>query len=449
MTSMPERLEESGYTGEALRVLSQAKANIGDKIRIRKPGRTLEGILMPRIRLGDRECIVLKLPNGYNIGVKADSQTLVEVVERGEAAFREPELPKPPQRPELPLVEVLGTGGTIASRVEYRTGAVYPSLTTEELYRAVPELAGIARIRAKVLYSILSENMKPEYWVEIAKAAAEALHRGASGVVIAHGTDTMGYTAAALSFALQELPAPIILVGSQRSSDRPSSDAALNLIGAVRAAAYAPFAEVAVAMHEWVSDEAIAVHRGTKVRKCHTSRRDAFKSVNAKPLARIQGSQITMLTHDYRPRRPGGKVKLAAGFEPRVALLKFHPAFNPEIIQWYVEKGYRGIILEGTGLGHVSEDCYPFLRRAREAGVLLGMTSQCLWGRVRLTVYETGRMLLSLGVLPLADMLPETALVKAMWTLAQARSLEEAEELMLKNIAGEISVKEFPGGGEP
>ncbi|KYH38296.1 MAG: glutamyl-tRNA(Gln) amidotransferase subunit D, partial [Candidatus Hecatellales archaeon B24] len=405
---------------------------IGDKIRVKKPGRTVEGILMPRIRLGDRECIVLKLPNGYNIGVKADSQTRVEVLEKGEAAFKEPELPLPPERSELPLVEIIGTGGTIASRVEYRTGAVYPSLSTEELYRAVPELADIARIRAKVLYSILSENMTPEYWSEIAKAVAEALSRDVSGVVIAHGTDTMGYTAAALSFALQELPAPVILVGSQRSSDRPSSDAALNLMGAVRAAAYAPFAEVAVAMHEWVSDEAIAVHRGTKVRKCHTSRRDAFKSVNAKPLARVVGDQVTMLTSEYRARKPGSRVKLAAGFEPKVALVKFHPGFNPEILGWYVEKGYRGIILEGTGLGHVSEACYPFLKQAEDAGLLVGMTSQCLWGRVRLTVYETGRELLSMGVLPLADMLPETALVKAMWVLAQTSRLEEAKRLMLR-----------------
>ncbi|RLI13513.1 MAG: Glu-tRNA(Gln) amidotransferase GatDE subunit D, partial [Candidatus Hecatellales archaeon] len=327
---------------------------------------------------------------------------------------------------------------------EYRTGAVYPSLSTEELYRAVPELADIARIRAKVLYSILSENMTPEYWSEIAKAVGEALSRDVSGVVIAHGTDTMGYTAAALSFALQELPAPVILVGSQRSSDRPSSDAALNLMGAVRAAAYAPFAEVAVAMHEWVSDEAIAVHRGTKVRKCHTSRRDAFKSVNAKPLARVVGDRVTMLTSEYKVRKPGGRVKLAASFEPKVALVKFHPGFNPEILGWYVEKGYRGIILEGTGLGHVSEVCYPFLKRAEDAGLLVGMTSQCLWGRVRLTVYETGRELLSLGVLPLADMLPETALVKAMWVLAQTSRLEEAKRLMLENLAGEIAEREFP-----
>ena len=435
--------ELSGYLGEALRALSQAGAKIGDRIKVKTSRRTVEGILMPRIRLGDRECIVVKLPNGYNIGVKADKQTVVEVLERKEA-LKEPELPPPRENPELPLVEVIGTGGTIASRVEYRTGAVFPSLSTEELYRAVPELAEIARIRAKVLYSILSENMTPQHWSAIARAVAEAFKREAAGVVIAHGTDTMGYTAAALSFALREIPAPVILVGSQRSSDRPSSDAALNLMGAVRAAAHAPFAEVAVAMHEWISDEAIALHRGTKVRKLHTSRRDAFKSVNAKPIARILGGEIQMLTSQVRPRRPEVEVKLAAEFEPKVALVKFHPGFNPEILDWYVDKGYRGIILEGTGLGHVSEACYPAIKRAVEEGLLVGMTSQCLWGRVRLTVYETGRVLLSLGVLPLDDMLPETAMVKAMWVLAQTRNLEEAKALMLENLAGEFSSREFP-----
>ena len=433
----------SGYIGEALRAIKQAGASIGDRVRVRKPGKTVEGILMPRIKLGDRECLVIKLPNGYNIGVKADRETTIEVLE-AHRGIGEPKLPKPPEKAELPLVEVIGTGGTIASRVEYRTGAVYPSLSTEELYRAVPELSEIARINAWVLYSILSENMTPKHWSSIARAVAEAFNKGVSGVVIAHGTDTMGYTAAALSFALQELPAPVILVGSQRSSDRPSSDAALNLIGAVRAAAYAPFAEVGVAMHQWISDEAIAIHRGTKVRKCHTSRRDAFKSVNAKPLAKIVGEKIVMLTEDYRRRNPERKVKLQAEFDDRVALVKFHPGFNPEILEWYVDKGYRGIILEGTGLGHVSEECYPAIRKAVDAGVLVCMTSQCIWGRTRLTVYETGRELLSMGVLPLADMLPETALVKAMWVLAQTRNLEEARELMLRNLAGEISEREFP-----
>ncbi|RLI29951.1 MAG: Glu-tRNA(Gln) amidotransferase GatDE subunit D [Candidatus Hecatellales archaeon] len=435
--------------GEALRALREAGASIGDRIKVEKPGKTVEGILMPRIELGDRECIVVKLSNGYNVGVKADRETRVKVLEkRGPPAEFKPPLPE--ENPELPLVEVLGTGGTIASRVEYRTGAVYPSLSTEELYRAVPELAEIARIRAKVLYSLLSENMTPQIWSSIARAVAEAFRREASGVVIAHGTDTMGYTAAALSFALQNLPAPVVLVGSQRSSDRPSSDAALNLMGAVRAAAYAPFAEVTVAMHEWISDETIVLHRGTKVRKLHTSRRDAFKSVNAKPLARIVNGQIVMLTGDYRPRNPEAELKLEAEFEPKVALIKFYPGFNPEVLDWYVDKGYRGIILEGTGLGHVSEACYPAIRRAVEKGVLVGMTSQCLWGRVRLTVYETGRRLLSLGVIPLGDMLPETALVKAMWVLARTKSLEEAEALMLENLAGEISYREFPeslGGG--
>ena len=339
----------------------------------------------------------------------------------------------------LPEVYILGTGGTIASRVEYRTGAVYPSLTTEDLYRSIPELSNLAKIKTKVLFNIFSENMTPKHWSEIAKTTAKILEEEkVNGVIIAHGTDTMGYTASALSFALQNPPTPIILVGSQRSSDRPSSDAALNLIGAVRAAAYAPFAEVTVAMHEWVADEAIVFHRGTKVRKCHTSRRDAFQSINTKPIAKMVENKIVMLTEDYR-RRGEGELTLKPDFDERVALLKFYPGFNPQIVEWLIEQKYLGIVFEGTGLGHVGKYCFDSIKKAVDSGLVVAMTSQCIWGSIRMTVYDTGRDLLSLGVIPLKDMLPETALVKMMWSFGQTKNPEKVKELMLKNIAGEYS----------
>ena len=151
------------------------------------------------------------------------------------------------------------------------------------------------------MLSIYSENLTQKNWTQIAEAAAKNIEAGAKGVVIAHGTDTMAYTAAALSFALQNLPVPVIVVGAQRSSDRPSSDAATNLIGAVNAAAYGPFAEVVIAMHETVADTTIVFNRGTKVRKCHTSRRDTFKPVNASAIARTN-DQVTMLTPNYQER---------------------------------------------------------------------------------------------------------------------------------------------------
>ncbi|MGP3666959.1 MAG: Glu-tRNA(Gln) amidotransferase subunit GatD [Candidatus Bathyarchaeota archaeon] len=431
-----------GYTGSALEVLKKADVKIGDSIRITRNGEIFEGILMPRIGLGDPSHIILKLPNGYNIGIRVKGNVEVEKIEIKKKHQDKTVSIDFLEKEGLPSVLIIGTGGTIASKVEYRTGAVYPSLTTEDLYRTVPELSSIAKIKTNVLLSIFSENMEPKHWCKIAKAIGKAIvENDVDGIVVAHGTDTMGYTAAALSFSLQNLPIPVVLVGSQRSSDRPSSDAALNLIGAVRVAAYAPFAEVVVVMHESTSDNSIFVHRGVKVRKCHTSRRDAFKSVNAVPLARVFNGEIQILGESYMVRHSGKDFKLKPDFEEKVALLKFHPGFNPQIIEWLVEKKYFGIVFEGTGLGHVSKSCFENIRKAVEAGMVVGMTSQCIWGSVRLTVYDTGRDLLSLGVIPLGDMLPETALVKMMWAFGQTKNPDKVKEIMLLNLVGEYSSK--------
>jgi glutamyl-tRNA(Gln) amidotransferase subunit D len=440
---MTEKEESSGYRGEALAAIKKAQAEIGDMLRITRNGEIYEGILIPRSGYGDEKHIVVKLKSGYNIGVRITANTRMEKTGKGAKPAFEPPSP-PEQKPGLPKVTILSTGGTIASRVDYRTGAVRPALTASDLYSVVPELADIAHIDAQILFSLFSENITPKNWSEIAHAVAERIDEGVDGVVIAHGTDTMGYTAAALSFSLQNLPIPVILVGSQRSADRPSSDAATNLVGAVTVAAKAPFAQVAVAMHETPSDDVIAIHKGTKVRKCHTSRRDTFKSVNASPIARIQNQKIIMLTDEFKKRNPEDKLVLKAHFDDKVALVKFHPGLNPKLIHWYIEKGYKGLVLEGTGLGHVSKYCFEAIKSATESNVLVTMTSQCIWGRVNMNVYDTGRDLLARGVLPLEDMLPETALVKLMWVLGQTKNTEEAKRLMITDIAGEFSPRTLP-----
>jgi glutamyl-tRNA(Gln) amidotransferase subunit D len=427
-----------GYKGEALKLLKQTKAEIGDIIRVVKNSEIHEGILIPRSEYGDDKHIVIKLKTGYNIGVHITSTTRIEKIGAGaKPTFVAPSLPK--QKPSLPKVTIISTGGTIASRVDYRTGAVRPALTASDLYSVVPELSEIATVDAEILFNIFSDDIGCEHWSKLAKAVAGRIEKGEDGVVIAHGTDTMGYTAAALSFALQELPVPIVLVGSQRSADRPSSDAATNLTGAVVAASKSPFAEVVLAMHETPSDKTIVLHRGTKVRKCHTSRRDTFKSVNTEPLAKVENNQVVMLTSDFRRRNHSKKLVLKPNFEEKVALLKFHPNFNPEVIEYFVSKGYRGIVLEGTGLGHTSNQCVTAVRKAVEKGVIVAMTSQCIWGRVDMNVYYRGRDLLSAGVIPLEDMLSETALVKLMWVLGQTNNAEKARKLLTTNISNEIS----------
>ena len=438
---MSER-EFSGYKGKALEAIQKAQAQIGDLIKVTRRDEVYEGILIPRSEYGDEKHVVLKMRNGYNIGIGIAPDTKIEKIGKGtKPTFEPPPLAK--QNPQLPKVAIISTGGTIASRVDYRTGGVRPALTASDLYSVVPELADIARIDTEILLSLFSENITPMDWTEIAKAVARQASEGAEGVVIAHGTDTMGYTAAALSFSLQNLPVPVVVVGSQRSADRPSSDAATNLIAAVTAAAKAPFAEATVAMHESPSDDAIVFHRGTKVRKCHTSRRDAFKSINATPIARVQNREITMLTDDYKERH-AQKLNLKPDFNDKVALIKFYPSMTPAIIDWHVKESYKGIILEGTGLGHISKHSFEAIRRALEQGVIVAMTSQCIWGRINMNVYDSGRDLQALGVIPLEDMLPETALVKLMWIFGQTSDAEEVKELLKTNIVGEFSPRTLP-----
>jgi len=437
-----------GYKGKALDALLDSKAEVGDLIRVTKDESTYEGILIPRSELGDDKHVVIKIKSGYNVGVEVTPTTkITKLGAERRPAFTPPDLPE--QNRSLPKVTIVSTGGTIASRVDYRTGAVRPAISARDLYSIVPELSNLAVVDTEILFSVFSEDLTPKHWTKTAETVAKHVCNGADGVVVTHGTDTMGYTAAALSFALQNLPVPVILVGAQRSEDRPSSDAALNLVGAVYAASKAPFAEVAVAMHESVSDEAVVLHRGTKVRKLHTSRRDAFKTVNAQPVAKVSNGQIVMLTEDYMPRSKERKLVLKPEFEEKVALIKFYPGMNPKVIDWYVEAGYKGIIIEGTGLGHVRQECFSSIKKAIGNNVIVAMTSQCIWGRVNMNVYNNGRDLVAMGVIPLQDMLAETALVKLMWILGQTEDIDEAKKLLTTNLVHEISERSIEQSKSP
>ena len=432
--------ELTGYRGPARQMLIQADVEVGDLVKVTRGGEVFEGVLMPRYELADDRHIVLKLQSGYNIGLRVVPTMVVTRVGTGaKPAFKAEETLS--ERPDLPTVVIISTGGTIASRVDYRTGAVHSALSASDLCTLIPELADLANIRAEVLFSLFSENLHAPHWRALAECVARHIGEGVDGVVICHGTDTLAYTSAALSFALQQLPVPVILVGSQRSSDRPSSDATINLINAVHAAARGPLAEVMVGMHDTTSDTTTVLHRGTKVRKCHTSRRDAFTSVNAEPLARIHGETITLSNMRGMPRDPDRTLVLKPSFDEQVALLKFYPGLPPTMVRWLVDHEYHGIVLEGTGLGHVAENLFPPLQYAVEHGLVLAMASQCIWGRINMHVYTTGMDLQKLGVLPLEDMLAETAVVKLMWALGQTSDPTDVKALLLANIAGEIDAR--------
>jgi glutamyl-tRNA(Gln) amidotransferase subunit D len=331
---------------------------------------------------------------------------------------------------------LLGTGGTIASYVDYRTGAVHAALSPEDLAATVPELAEICDLQAKVVFSIFSEDLDPAAWQTLAKEVAKAISEGAEGVIIPHGTDTMSYTAAALSFMLQDVPVPVALVGAQRSSDRPSSDAYLNLMAAARFVSQADAAGVFVVMHRTSSDTDAAVHLGTKTRKMHTSRRDAFQSINAEPAATVSHDGVITLRDGLRKR--GGTLRLRPEMDSSVALVHFYPGMRPEALRALLHES-SGCVVAGSGLGHVSHKLIPVLAEAVKEGKPVVLASQCLHGRVNLNVYDTGRDLITAGCIPAEDMLPETAWVKLMWALGQGRDMAQVRAIMTADQCGEIS----------
>jgi len=430
-----------GYRGEALSRLKDLDVQVWSDVEFVTEHGTFKGIILPRSETDDDAHIVLKLHNGYNVGVLARSIQSAKELGRKEAHYKIPESEFPVDDSK-PNVTLLGTGGTIASRLDYRTGAVIPAFSPGELYGAVPELADICNLDTRKLFGIFSENMGPEQWITTAKAIGDEIANGVDGIVIGHGTDTMHHTAAILSFMVQNSPVPIVLVGSQRSSDRPSSDAALNLIHAVRTAAYADLGEVVVCMFGPTSDDYGLLHRGTRVRKMHSSYRSTFRTLGDRPLGTVTRDEFVYLKDDVRPRRSDRNVTIDTAFDDRVSIVYYYPNMKPDIIDSLVANGYRGIVIAGTGLGHVNKPLYPALERAVESGIHIYMTVQTLWGYVQMFVYDTGRDLMHLGVVPAGNMLPEVAYVKLCWALGHSDDREEVKRLMLEPVAGEVTSRE-------
>ena len=434
-----------GYKGQALDVLKIFKALVWSDVKIVTTKGEFTGIILPRSETADPLHIVLKLRSGYNIGVLAASITSIEIQGRKEAHYKIPEK-EFPFDPKKPRVKLFGTGGTIASRLDYRTGAVIPAFSPGELYGSVPELADICNLETEKLYGVFSENMGPEQWKGTAGAIGREIAKGVSGIVIGHGTDTMHHTAAILSFMVQNSPVPIVIVGSQRSSDRPSSDAALNLMHSVKTAAESDIAEVLVCMFGPTSDIYGLLHRGTRVRKMHSSYRSTFRTISDIPLAMVSRDKIVPLRWDYRRRRDDKNVIINTAFEEKVSIVYYYPNMKPDIIDSLIDNGYRGIIIAGTGLGHVNKPLYPSLKRAKNNKIAVYMTVQTLWGYVQMYVYDTGRDMMELGVVPAANMLPEVAYVKLGWALGQTADLEKVRQIMLTPIAGEITEREPHNG---
>lgn len=423
------------------------EAKIGDKVRIITDEESYEGTLMPSLEETGKDTTILKLMNGYNIGIQKKRIKKTEIIESFKEAKKH--LKKSNQDKELPVISILHTGGTIASKIDYRTGAVYSSFEPEELLNMFPELSKIATLRSNLISKMWSDDLRFGHFELIAKAVKKEIEKGCDGIIIGIGTDNMAVAASAMAFILEELPVPVIFVGAQRSSDRGSSDAAMNLISAAEFITKTDFSGVGICMHENMDDETCVVLPAVKTYKLHSSRRDAFKPVNDLPIARINYAtkKIEFLNENYSKKDKARKLVIKPRMEEKVGLLKIHINMFPEQFEFF--KGYKGLILEGTGLGHTpgqvpNEICeihkkiYPAIKKVIESGCIVVMTTQTIFGAVNMHVYDKGTDLTGLGVIPGKDMLANTALVKLSWLLGNYTK-EEVKKMIPENLRGEIN----------
>lgn len=438
-----------GYKDKSIKILQKFGAKTWSRIKIDNKYGDYEGIVLPRNKFAEDGFVEIKLKNGYNLGIPLDTETKIDILSQEPPMHINFEQPLPAKKAGLPRVQLLGTGGTIASKLDYNTGGVTPAFEPGELFAAVPELANTCNLETEMVFKIFSEDMKFDNYVTMARKIAETANKGVDGIMIGHGTDTMSYTAAALSFLVKDLSVPVVLVGAQRSSDRPSSDGAINLINAATVAGKADIAEVVLCMLGSTNHQYGFIHRGTRFRKMHSSMRHTFRTIGDTPLGMVENGQITFFKED-RKHRPQQKLTTIAAknIEKKVGLLYAYPGMPTDAVDYFVDKGYKGLVIAGTGLGHVPHDTLKGFERAKEAGMFTVMTLQTLWGFTGMDVYETGREEQALGIIPGQDMLPEVATMKLAYLLGNYTDPAEIRRLITTNIAGEILPGEPVNGFE-
>lgn len=418
-------------------------AQAGDKVKVTTRNEVLEGEMMPSPK---KEIVMLKLATGYNLGLfKKEIQKMTVLGKKKSLSTKIKPLAV---NKSLPLIAILHTGGTIASRVDYRTGGVVANFKPEELVSLFPELKEIANFKSELIAQMWSDDLRFKHFTVIAKKIEEYVKKGVQGIIVAMGTDNLAVASAALSFIIETTPVPVIFVGAQRSSDRGSTDAGMNLICAAEFIVKSDFGGVGICMHKQEDDFECLILPPAKTYKLHSSRRDAFKPINAEAIAAVnyRSRQIRFMGKNY-PRRSGQRLVIRPKMEEKVGLLKIHVSIFPELFSFF--QGYKGLILEGTGLGHTPgqvtnpeaaphKKIYPALKKLVDSGCFVVMTTQCLFGGVNMNVYDKGRDLQELGVISGKDMLANTALVKLSWLLGNY-SPQEVKAMIGQNLRGEIN----------
>ncbi len=420
----------------------QKPPEAGDKIKVIMDGRVEKGSLLDS---HDKGVLLLKLDNGYNIGLKKEDISEIKILKRKK---KKQNIECIKLSGKKPIIDFYLTGGTISSKLDSETGGVKWLIDSKELFSMYPDIFEIADIRLRTPFSKASENMDSKDWIRLAQLVGKSLKNPqVKGVIISHGTDFLHYTASALSFMFRNLNKPVVLTYSQRSSDRGSSDAQLNLICSAHMA-LSNVAEVMLVGHANINDEYCYALRGVNVCKLHTSRRDTFRPINDVSIAKIwSDGKIEMINNNVNKNRGKSKVEIDAVFDNRVALIKFYPGQNPNILDFYRKKEYRGIIIEMSGLGHViSEGKYNWIPKLKEIikkGMFVYAAPQTLYDRLDPYVYSPGRKLQEIGVVYLEEMLSTTALTKLGWILAHKswRGSVATKAKMLEDLHGEICKK--------
>jgi len=415
----------------------EIKANAGDYVSVKLAKKEIKGIILESY---DKDVILVKLESGYNIGIPKENVFEINVIRKYKEEKKEYKIPSSNGKPKIGLIV---TGGTIASKLDSRTGGVKALTDVGEFAQFYPGLFEKYDIKISSPFMELSENMDSGHWKLIAKEAKKMCDdKEIKGVIITHGSDTLHYTSSVLSFMLKNLNKPVVLTFSQRSIDRASSDAELNLECAAKFA-LSNCAEVVIVGHASESDDCCYALRGTKVRKMHTSRRDTFKAINCKPIAKI-GEKVEFLEEYNVGNQNIEKLELDDSFSNKVALVKFYPGQDPGILDYYKEKGHKGIVIEMTGLGHVNSGWIGKIKNCVKSGMIICGTAGTIYGALNPKVYSTGRELEKAGVLYLKDMLSETAFVKLGWVLGHRNWKGKEKEKLLENFAGEFN--EFLAG---
>ncbi len=412
----------------------------GDEVRLRLAQEEVEGTVLESF---DSSIVLIKLLSGYNVGIPKENILNVRVLGKNKTALSSPKTSAlPVQNPSLPSIGLIITGGTIASKLDPKTGGVKWLTDVSEFLRFYPEMKEIVNIKhIEVPFMIASESMNSEHWITIAQTAKQLLDDpDIKGVVITHGTDTLHYTAAALSFFLRNLGKPVVLTYSQRSIDRASSDAHLNLICAARMA-LSDYSGVTLVGHASTNDDYCYALPGAKARKLHSSRRDAFKAVNADPIAKVYADKVEFISS--HSARNDSKTEVDTQFTDKVALIKYYPGQDSSILDFCALK-YKGVVIEVLGLGHLpvseaSNNWLPALKKHIKNGLVICVAPQTIYGRLDPYVYSNGRELLDAGVIFLEDMTSETAFIKLGWVLGHYGWKKNVQEKMLENIAGERS----------